>query len=61
MHPINIIEGDFTPLQDARFALVAARFNSFIVQNLINGAVDAYAPARCPGNQHRPDLDARFL
>ena len=40
MHPINIIEGDFTPLQDARFALVASRFNSFIVQSLINGAVD---------------------
>lgn len=40
MH-VNIIEGDFAPLQDARFALVAARFNSFIVQNLINGAVDA--------------------
>jgi 6,7-dimethyl-8-ribityllumazine synthase len=42
MHPsINTLEGDFTPLQDARFALVAARFNSFIVQNLIDGAVDA--------------------
>jgi 6,7-dimethyl-8-ribityllumazine synthase len=40
MH-VNIIEGDFAPLQDARFALVAARFNSFVVQNLINGAVDA--------------------
>ncbi|HAS52289.1 MAG TPA: 6,7-dimethyl-8-ribityllumazine synthase [Gammaproteobacteria bacterium] len=38
---INTLEGDFTPLQDARFALVAARFNSFIVQNLIDGAVDA--------------------
>jgi 6,7-dimethyl-8-ribityllumazine synthase len=41
MSHITTIEGDFTPLQDARFALVAARFNSFIVQNLINGAVDA--------------------
>ena len=40
MHHINIIEGDFTPLQDTRFALVASRFNSFIVQSLINGAVD---------------------
>ena len=38
---INTLEGDFTPLPDARFALVAARFNSFIVQNLIDGAVDA--------------------
>jgi len=41
MSHITTIEGDFTPLQDARLALVAARFNSFIVQNLINGAVDA--------------------
>ncbi len=41
MHDITTIEGDFTPPQDARFALVAARFNSFIVQNLIDGAVDA--------------------
>lgn len=40
-HSINTLEGDFTPLQDARFALVAARFNSFIVQNLIDGAIDA--------------------
>jgi 6,7-dimethyl-8-ribityllumazine synthase len=40
MHDINTIEGDFTPPQDVRFALVAARFNSFIVQSLINGAVD---------------------
>lgn len=38
---INTLEGDFTPLQDTRFALVAARFNSFIVQNLIDGAIDA--------------------
>ncbi len=38
---INTLEGDFTPLPDTRFALVAARFNSFIVQNLIDGAVDA--------------------
>jgi 6,7-dimethyl-8-ribityllumazine synthase len=38
---VNTIEGDFTLLQDARFALAAARFNSFIVQHLIDGAVDA--------------------
>ncbi len=41
MRQINTIEGDFTPLPEVRFALVAARFNSFIVQSLINGAVDA--------------------
>ena len=41
MYPFKTFEGDFTPLQDARFALVAARFNSFIVQSLISGAADA--------------------
>ncbi|MDZ7622056.1 MAG: 6,7-dimethyl-8-ribityllumazine synthase [Candidatus Competibacteraceae bacterium] len=51
MQPINTIEGDFTPLQDARFALVAARFNSFIVQNLINGALDALHRHGVPDTQ----------
>ena len=41
MYPFKTFEGDFTPPQDARFALVAARFNSFIVQSLISGAADA--------------------
>lgn len=36
----NIIEGNFaTP--SGRFALVAARFNSFIVEHLVGGAMDA--------------------
>ena len=37
MQHITTIEGDFTPPQDARFALAAARFNGFIVQSLIEG------------------------
>ena len=41
MYPFKTFEGDFTPPQDARFAMVAARFNSFIVQSLISGAADA--------------------
>ncbi|MBK8507904.1 MAG: 6,7-dimethyl-8-ribityllumazine synthase [Candidatus Competibacter sp.] len=41
MTDITTIEGDFTPPLEARFALVAARFNSFIVQNLVHGATDA--------------------
>ncbi|PIE82999.1 MAG: 6,7-dimethyl-8-ribityllumazine synthase [Candidatus Contendobacter odensis] len=40
MIPLNTIEGNFTPPQEARLALVAARFNGFIVQNLIAGATD---------------------
>ena len=36
----TVIEGDFAP-PAGRFALVAARFNSFIVDQLTAGAVDA--------------------
>lgn len=37
---MNIIEGDFIPC-DARYALVVSRFNSFIVDSLVAGALDA--------------------
>ncbi|MBI2779696.1 MAG: 6,7-dimethyl-8-ribityllumazine synthase [Gammaproteobacteria bacterium] len=40
MKNIKTIEGDFT-VRGARFAIVAGRFNSFIVEHLVNGAVDA--------------------
>jgi 6,7-dimethyl-8-ribityllumazine synthase len=36
----NLIEGDFAP-PAGRFALVAARFNGFVVDRLVAGAVDA--------------------
>jgi 6,7-dimethyl-8-ribityllumazine synthase len=36
----TVIEGDFIP-PAGRFALVAARFNGFIVDQLVAGAVDA--------------------
>ncbi len=36
---INTIEGAMT-VKDARFCLVAARFNSFIVESLLDGAID---------------------
>ena len=39
MSSVNTINGDFVS-QGARFAIVAGRFNSFIVDHLINGAVD---------------------
>lgn len=41
MSTMTIFEGDFTSPDNARFALVAARFNSFIVQHLVQGATDA--------------------
>ncbi len=39
MTDIKTIEGDFTA-SDARFAIVASRFNGFIVESLIAGALD---------------------
>ncbi len=36
---MNIIEGDFIPC-DAQYALVVSRFNSFIVDSLVSGALD---------------------
>jgi 6,7-dimethyl-8-ribityllumazine synthase len=40
---INILEGDFIGAQTAglRLAIVAARFNEFIVNSLVEGALDA--------------------
>lgn len=38
---IQIFEGGFAPPQQARFAIVAARFNESIVEHLIRGALDA--------------------
>jgi 6,7-dimethyl-8-ribityllumazine synthase len=40
MQNIKTIEGDFT-VRDLRVAIVASRFNGFIVEGLVAGAVDA--------------------
>jgi 6,7-dimethyl-8-ribityllumazine synthase len=40
MHDIKTIEGDFVGGQ-GRFALVVGRWNSFVVEHLLEGAVDA--------------------
>ncbi len=37
---INTIEGNFIPSQGVHFAILVARFNSFIVHSLVDGAVD---------------------
>lgn len=37
---VKSIAGDLTPPRDARFALVAGRFNEWIVERLIDGATD---------------------
>lgn len=40
MSHIKSIDGDFNA-GDAKFCILAARFNSFIVEHLVDGAVDA--------------------
>ncbi len=39
MSKINIIEGSFTQA-DGKYAIVVARFNSFVVESLLDGAID---------------------
>ena len=39
MNNIETIEGDFSAVT-GRYAIVVARFNSFVVESLVNGAVD---------------------
>ncbi|TXL00692.1 6,7-dimethyl-8-ribityllumazine synthase [Methylococcaceae bacterium CS5] len=40
MSAVKIIEGNFTA-QGGKYCVVASRFNSFIVEQLENGAIDA--------------------
>lgn len=40
MTTIQTIEGDFTHTQDAHFGIVLSRFNSFIVERLLEGTLD---------------------
>jgi 6,7-dimethyl-8-ribityllumazine synthase len=40
MSDINTLEGDFR-VEGARFGIVVSRFNSFVVEHLLGGALDA--------------------
>jgi 6,7-dimethyl-8-ribityllumazine synthase len=39
--PVQVIEGQLQAPKGARFGIVAARFNEFIVDRLVDGALDA--------------------
>jgi 6,7-dimethyl-8-ribityllumazine synthase len=41
--PVKVVEGTLVVPQKAKFALVASRFNHFIVDRLVEGASDAIA------------------
>ena len=40
MHEIETLEGEFTDVANHRYGLLLARFNSLIVERLLEGAVD---------------------
>lgn len=40
MTNVTVVEGDFRAT-DAKFSIVVARFNSFVVESLLSGAIDA--------------------
>ena len=41
MDMTRVIEGNLITPQGARFAIVASRFNHFVVDRLVEGALDA--------------------
>lgn len=48
---MNIIEGDFTIAKDARVGIVVSRWNAFITERLVEGAVDTLARHGLPKEQ----------
>lgn len=66
----HTIEGALVPPGDARFVIVASRFNAFIVERLVEGALDALARhgvsddrvtvVRAPGSWELPLLAGRI-
>lgn len=66
----HVLEGALTVPSGARFAIVASRFNSFIVDKLIEGAIDALVRhgadaanvtvVRVPGAWEMPSVAARL-
>ena len=67
---IAVVEGTLTVPKGARFAIVASRFNHFIVEHLVNGAVDCLVRhggeasnltiVRVPGAWEIPTVVARL-
>jgi 6,7-dimethyl-8-ribityllumazine synthase len=44
----TVLEGALVVAPEARFAIVASRFNNFIVERLVDGAIDALQRHGCP-------------
>lgn len=67
---VQVIEGSFSAPEGARFAIVASRFNAFIVERLVEGAIDGLrrhgvdasriTVVRVPGSWEAPLVCARL-
>ena len=70
MSKSEVIEGELIPPKSARFAIIASRFNAFIVERLIDGAVDGLKRhgveaeritiVRVPGSWEAPQVAMRL-
>lgn len=47
---VNNIEGQLVAPEGARFAIVASRFNAFVVESLVQGAIDAFVRHGVPAS-----------
>jgi 6,7-dimethyl-8-ribityllumazine synthase len=47
----NLFEGHLAPVPGTQYAVIASRFNSFIVQKLYEGALDAFRRYEIPEDQ----------
>lgn len=71
MQDIHVIEGGFVGVAEAQYALVVGRFNSFVVESLVAGALDtlkrhgvpasSITLARCPGAWELPLLARKMV
>lgn len=67
---VQVIEGSFSVPDGARFAIVASRFNAFVVERLVEGAIDGLrrhgveaariTVVRVPGAWETPFVCARL-
>jgi 6,7-dimethyl-8-ribityllumazine synthase len=70
MSKSEVIEGDLIAPKSARFAIIASRFNAFIVERLVEGAVDGLKRhgvdaeritiVRVPGSWETPQVAMRL-
>lgn len=71
LHGVQLLEGKLTVTPGTRFAIVASRFNAFIVERLVEGAVDALlrhgasrdqiAIVKVPGSWELPLIAQRLV